>query len=139
MLLAGRYVLLHGTAAAEIVPQPTRDELSHALASEIVHLERHVEAGDTDLYESTYAILNGSRIIRTLETGDAAISKREAGPWGLAHLPDRWHPVLQAAIRAYEGRAAGDDEAVLAREMQAFVEVVRAEMTSRDWIPHRGG
>ena len=83
MWLAGRYVLLHGALAAEIVSRPTEQEIRDALASEVDHLERHVEAGDTDPFEATYAILNGSRIIRTLETGDAAISKREAGPWAL--------------------------------------------------------
>lgn len=128
MWLAGRYVLLHGAAAAEIVRQPSHQELNDALSSEVEHLERHVEAGDTDPYEATYAILNGSRILRTIQTGDATISKREAGPWGLTHLPGQWHPVLQAAIRAYEGKATPDDEGVLARDMKAFVGMIRSEV-----------
>lgn len=130
MWLAGRYVLLDGAPPTEIIAPPTERELHDALASEVEHLERHVEAGDTDAFESTYAILNGSRIIRTLQTGDAAISKREAGPWALDHLPAAWHPVLRAAMRAYEAQSTPDDEALLARDMKAFVAMVRSELTS---------
>ena len=123
--LAGRYVLLSGAHPAEGVPAPTADELDEALRAEVDHLDRHVEAGDTDPYEATYAFLNGSRIVRALETGDVAISKREAGPWGLEHLPERWHPALRAALRAYDHRARRDDEELLAAEMAPFVAMVR--------------
>jgi hypothetical protein len=122
--IAGRYVLLHGAAAETTVSPPTADELRNALLAEVEHLERHVAAGDTDPYEATYAFLNGCRIIRALETGDAAISKRDAGPWGLEHLPDRWHPALEAAIRVYAGRAGSGDEELIAREMAPFVAMV---------------
>ena len=122
---AGRYVLLHGADPADVVPAPTTVELEEALRAEMDHLERHVEAGDTDPYEATYAFLNGSRIVRAIETGDVAISKREAGPWGLEHLPDRWDPALSAAMRAYEREASAEDEALLAAEMAPFVAMVR--------------
>jgi hypothetical protein len=128
--LAGRYVLLYGAEPAEIVPPPTAAELEEALGAELEHLERHVEAGDTDPYEATYAFLNGSRIIRAVETGDPAISKREVGPWALEHLPDRWRPALNAATRAYDRQATLDDEALLAHEMAPFVAFVRERMPS---------
>ena len=126
--LAGRYVLLHGAEPAGLVPPPAAGELDAALHAEVDHLERHVEAGDTDPYEATYAVLNGSRIIRAIETGDATISKREAGPWGLDHLSDRWHPALHAAIRAYDRQATPEDEALIAREMAPFVAMVRERL-----------
>jgi hypothetical protein len=128
--LAGRYVLLHGAHAADIVPRPTSVELRAALHAEVQHLERHVEAGDTDPYEATYAFLNGCRIIRAIETGDAAISKRDAGAWGLEHLPDRWLPPLRAAVLAYERRATRDDERLIAREMAPFVAMVRERLSN---------
>jgi len=126
--LGGRYVLLHGAEPADVVPPPTLTELDEALRAEVEHLERHVEAGDTDPYEATYAFLNGSRIVRGIETGDVVISKREAGPWGLEHLSDRWRPALEAALRAYDKDASDDDEALLAREMAPFVEMVRRRL-----------
>ncbi|HEX5039632.1 MAG TPA: aminoglycoside adenylyltransferase domain-containing protein [Candidatus Limnocylindria bacterium] len=130
--LGERYVLLHGADPAQIVPPPSETELAAALRAEVDHLERHVEAGDTDPYEATYAFLNGTRIIRALETGDVVISKREAGTWGLEHLPARWHPALEAAVRAYDKRATGDDTVLLAREMAPFVAMVRQRMASTD-------
>jgi hypothetical protein len=126
--LAGRYALLHGAEPAEIVAPPSAAELDEALRAEMDHLERHVEAGDTDPYEATYAFLNGSRIVRAIETGDVAISKREAGPWALVHLPDRWHPALKAAMRVYDRNATPEDEAMLAREMASFVAMVRGRL-----------
>ena len=128
--LSGRFVLLYGAEPAEVVPPPTKRELDEALQAEVDHLERHVEAGDTDPFEATYAFLNGSRILRALETGDVAISKREAGPWALEHLPARWHPVLESAVRAYDHRATDEDEELLARDMAPFVATVRERMNA---------
>jgi hypothetical protein len=126
--LAGRYVLLYGREPAEIVPPPAWPELEIDLDRELEHLEAHVAEGDTDPYEATYAILNGSRIVRAIETGDVAISKRAAGLWGLDHLPDRWHPALRAAGRAYDGQASVEDVDLVASEMAPFVATVRERL-----------
>ena len=102
--LAGQYVLLHGRRPEELITSPTTAELRRALDRELEHLERHVYEGDAaDPYEATYAIFNGCRILRTLETGSPVISKRSAGEWGLANLPPRWHDAIHAAGRSYDG------------------------------------
>ena len=126
--LAGRYAHVHGLEPCEVVPPPTRSELEVDLDRELEHLERHVAEGDTDAYEATYAILNGSRILRALATGDAAISKRSAGEWALEHLPMRWEPAVRAAVRAYDGQATSQDADLLARAMAPFVEMVRERL-----------
>ena len=128
--LADRYVLLHGAEPAEIVATPTSEEIATALESEVGHLESHVAAGDTDPYEATYAILNGTRILRAVKTGDVAISKREAGVWGVEHLGGRWQPALEAARRAYEGKASPSDTDLLAREMPPFVAMIRQRVSA---------
>ena len=113
-----------------IVPAPTTAEIAANLQEELEHLERHVAAGDyTDPYEATYAILNGSRILHSLETQDVTVSKREAGAWSLKHLPDRWRPLLQAAIRNYDGEATPEDAQVLAAGMAPFVAMAREVMS----------
>ncbi len=127
--LAGRYVLLHGAEPTSIVPTPSTDEIAVALRSEVDHLERHVAAGDTDPYEATSATLNGSRIVRAVETGDVAISKREAGAWAIEHLEPRWHPTVEAARRAYEDQASAADTELLADEMAPFVAMVRERLS----------
>ncbi len=126
--LAGRYVNLHGTDPADIVPKPTWDELRGELDRELEHIERHVFEGDTDPFEATYALLTGSRILRALATRDVVISKRAAGTWALEHLPARWHEALGAALRTYDGQATVNDERVLATAMSPFVSFVRGHL-----------
>ncbi|MDQ3689135.1 MAG: DUF4111 domain-containing protein [Chloroflexota bacterium] len=123
--LAGRYVNLHGAEPADIVPPPTWVQLLAELDRELEHVERHVVEGDTDPYEATYAVLNGSRILHALATQDVAISKRAAGTWALEHLPTRWHAALGAALRTYDGQHAAGDTDLLAAEMAPFVTFVR--------------
>jgi Domain of unknown function (DUF4111) len=126
--LDGRYAVLHGPTPDVVVPPPTPDELQVELSRELEHIERHVAEGDTDPYEATYALLNGSRILHAVETGRVALSKYAAGTWALEHLPDRWHPALHAARRTYTALASAEDVALLATEMAPFVALVRERL-----------
>jgi hypothetical protein len=142
--LNGRYVNLHGPEPDEIVTAPTWDELGRELDRELEHIERHVVEGDTDPYEATYAILNGSRILRSLATRDVVISKRAAGDWALEHLPARWAAALHAALRSYDGQGTAEDDALLAAEMSPFVAFVREHLPAppdrpADAIPRWSG
>ena len=47
-----------------------------------------------------YAVLNFCRVLAFLEQGLVA-SKAEGGRWGLAHLPEQYHPIIQAALDEY--------------------------------------
>ena len=126
--LAGRYVHLYGLEPGEIVPPPTWAEFEVDLRRELEHIERHVVEGDTDPFEATYAILNGSRILHAVETGNVVISKRSAGSWALEHLPGRWHPAIHAAHRAYDAEATPDDAKVLSTAIGPFVAMVRKRL-----------
>jgi Domain of unknown function (DUF4111) len=128
--LAGRYATIQGAEPADLVKPPTWEELADELRRELEHIERHVVEGDTDPYEATYAVLNGSRILHSVQTNNVAMSKRAAGTWALEHLPARWHAALGAAIRVYGGRPADGDVALLAEEMAPFVAFVREQMPS---------
>lgn len=127
--LAGQYVHLHGRRPEDLVVAPTEEDLRRALSREIEHLERHVHEGDAaDPYEATYAIWNGCRILHTLATGSPVVSKRSAGAWGLANLPETWHPAIHAAGRAYDGVATAEDNELLRVTMPPFVEMVRERL-----------
>lgn len=126
--LAGRYVNLHGAEPGDLVAPPTWEELEGELNRELEHIERHVVEGDSDPYEATYGILNGSRILRSLATRDVVMSKRDAGAWALEHLPARWEPALRAALRSYDGQRTDQDVELLAAEMSAFVAFVRQHL-----------
>jgi hypothetical protein len=126
--LAGRYVLLHGLTPGEIVSAPTWAELEVDLSRELEHIERHVVEGDTDRYEAAYAIFNGSRILRSLETHDVVLSKRAAGAWALVHLPREWHAAIRAAGRAYDDQASPEDAELLAAAMAPFIAMLRQRL-----------
>ena len=119
---------LYGREPDEIVPPPSWAEIEVDLRGELEHLERHVAAGDDNPFEATYAIFNGSRILRAVETGDVVISKRSAGAWALEHLPRRWHAAIHAAGRAYDAEAAPEDAEVLRAAMAPFVAMVRTRL-----------
>jgi hypothetical protein len=134
--LAGQYVLLHGGPPEGLVVPPTTSELRQALDRELEHLERHVFEGDAnDPYEATYAIWNGARILHTLETGDPVLSKRSAGAWGIEHLPERWHAVVRAAGRVYDGVGTAADNEILRVTMAPFVSMVRERLPASSRRP----
>lgn len=133
--LDGRYVALHGPSPDEVVAAPTWIDLVRELDRELEHIERHVLEGDTDPYEATYAMLNGSRILHAVETGSVTLSKAAAGRWALEHVPARWHQALHAARRAYVGEATADDVVLLAAEMGPFVAYVRERLPATDGRP----
>jgi hypothetical protein len=127
--LAGQYVHLHGRRPEALVVAPRPADLRRALSREIEHLERHVYEGDAaDPYEATYAIWNGCRVLSTLNTGSPVVSKRSAGAWALANLPEIWHPAVHAAGRAYDGIATADDNELLRVMMPPFVAMVREHL-----------
>lgn len=126
--LAGRCAVIHGPEPGAIVPAPTWAELEGELSRELEHIERHVMEGDTDPFEATYAILNGSRILHALETGSVGISKRAAGAWALQQLPARWHAAVRSAMRAYHGQATPGEVETLSVEMAPFVAFVREQL-----------
>jgi hypothetical protein len=121
-------VTIHGQGPRDIVVAPGWQDVEQELDRELEHIERHVHDADTDPYEASYAILNGSRILRALETGDPVLSKREAGTWALGHFPARWHPAVHAALLAYDERATPDDARLLAAAMAPFVAMVREHL-----------
>lgn len=130
--LAAQYVLLYGRPPEELVTAPTTAEIHRALDRELEHLERHVYEGDAaDPFEATYAIFNGCRILRTLETGSPVISKRSAGDWGLENLPARWHGAIHAAGRSYDGAASAEDNEILRDAMPPLVDMVRQRLPAK--------
>jgi hypothetical protein len=136
--LAGKYVQVFGQEPADIVPSPTWPELEADLDRELEHIERHIDEGDTDPYEASYAILNGSRILHSIETRNVVLSKRAAGTWALEHLPARWHAAIRAADRAYDNQATAEEAELLASEMGPFVAMVRERLPAGGEPPAEG-
>ena len=116
---AGRYFLVAGLDPRPLVPEPSWPEIDAALRSELAFIETHPHA-------TAFGILNGARILCSLETRDVVLSKYQAGAWALAALPAEWHEMIRAAMRWYGQTPADDDTRLLEESWAPFVELVRA-------------
>jgi streptomycin 3"-adenylyltransferase len=88
-----------------------------------------VENAVEDIRENpVYVILNLCRVTAYLREG-LVLSKKSGGEWGLAHLPDRYQPILQSALTAYTAadRYDGDQELEQQFAIEMLAEIFRGK------------
>jgi hypothetical protein len=110
---AGRCIVLHGPDPRQVVPPPTWLELKQALRGEWDYVQQHLAD------YPAYCVLNLCRLIYSLETRDVVVSKRASAAWGVAAFP-AWQSLIEAAIRAYDGTATSQDQALLEADVGRF-------------------
>ena len=87
-----------GPDAAIMFPPVPEEAYFDSLVSDVENME-------SDIAQSpVYCVLNLCRVLAYL-TEDAVLSKQDGGEWGLTHLPEEYHPLLQSALAAYGGKA----------------------------------
>jgi hypothetical protein len=111
---AGRYITLYGPEPADIFPSPSWDEITSALEYELDYVKNNLEY-------PAYCVLNLCRIIYSFRERDVVVSKLFSGKWACSLFP-RWSPVIEAALRFYEGNSSSGDENLLRSEMTPFLE-----------------
>jgi hypothetical protein len=114
---AGRFKLLFGEDPRAFVPEPAWGEYVPALKEE---LER--------IREPQYGVLNLARLMYSWTERDVVISKYESGQWALKNIDSKWHPVLRAALRGYEGKQHARDEEVLNEMFPTFLTFASGEI-----------
>jgi hypothetical protein len=114
----GKVIVLHGPDPATIYPRPTWPELEATLRRERDWLVPELE------HSPVYSVLNLCRIAYSLETRDVAVSKLQAADWALRALPERWHPLVEAALRGYKADLPDGDRDLLVRELPGFLAYV---------------
>ena len=67
-----------------------------------------------------YLTLNLARILAYLRKG-TVLSKREGGEWGLSSLPEKYLPLIRAALEDYEGDAAVRYDTELAADYAEYM------------------
>ncbi|MBQ2953851.1 MAG: DUF4111 domain-containing protein [Clostridia bacterium] len=73
-----------------------------------------VACAEADIHQNpVYFTLNLCRVLAFLTDG-AILSKAQGGQWGLRHLPQAFHPLLQDALAAYRSGGSLDAPAQLA-------------------------
>ncbi|OGG56417.1 MAG: hypothetical protein A3F84_28325 [Candidatus Handelsmanbacteria bacterium RIFCSPLOWO2_12_FULL_64_10] len=111
---AGRYISLSGPEPTEVFPDPSWSETSAALDHEMRFIEENLK-------HPAYCVLNLCRIIYSFREREVVISKRFGGHWASARFP-QWAPLIQAAIRSYEGTGMPGDEEFLEGKVRRFLE-----------------
>ncbi len=67
-----------------------------------------------------YFILNLARVLGYLRE-KKVLSKKEGGAWGLENLPEKYHPLIQAALDEYESGIDARYDSAMSREYAAYV------------------
>ncbi len=86
--------VLFGSPIADVFGEVLRDDYIDSLLYDCEN------ARDDILENPPYCILNLCRILAYLRT-DAVLSKKSGGEWGLKLLPERYHPLISAALNEY--------------------------------------
>ena len=110
-------ICLYGKPIAEALPPVPERDFRDAIIKDVQL------AQDDPLYDPIAFVLNACRACAYLQDG-TLLSKDAGGIWGLAHLPEQYHPLIQQALSLYRGeclgrpigRVAWDDFAAYMRE-----------------------
>ncbi|WP_026493966.1 aminoglycoside adenylyltransferase domain-containing protein [Butyrivibrio sp. XPD2006] len=67
-----------------------------------------------------YLILNLARVLAYLKDG-VVLSKKEGGEWALSNIPERYHSLIQNAMKDYAEDAVVVYDSILAKEYAGFM------------------
>jgi hypothetical protein len=113
-------ICLWGRPIAELFPPV----LAHAFQEALVHTMQVAREHPTQ--DPVSFILNACRVSASLQDG-LILSKDAGGTWGLAHLPEQYHPLLEQSLALYRGEPLGH---VAGRALlEAFAEVLMNKLT----------
>lgn len=126
---AGRCIVLHGPDPRQVYPPASWPELEEALQGEWDYVARHLSD------YPAYCVLNLCRLIYSFGTQDVVVSKRASAAWAEEAYP-QWHPLIEAARKAYDRRDTPHDQALLKSEVRRFFDFARERIREG---PHQKG
>ena len=101
LMVLHRYgICLYGKPIAEALPSVPEQDFRDALIKDV-----QVAQADP-LHNPISFVLNSCRACAYLQDG-AILSKEAGGVWGLAHLPEQYHPLICQALALYQGERLG--------------------------------
>ena len=93
-------ICLYGKPITEALPSVPEHDFRDALIKD-------VQMAQVDpLHDPISFVLNACRACAYLHDG-AILSKDAGGVWGLAHLPEQYHPLIHQALALYRGERLG--------------------------------
>ncbi|HLH63513.1 MAG TPA: aminoglycoside adenylyltransferase domain-containing protein [Ktedonobacteraceae bacterium] len=116
-------ICLYGKPSAETLPEVPEQAFREAIIKEVQsELERRRQ-------DPLSFVLNACRVLAYLRDGKI-LAKDEGGQWGLAHLPERYYPLIQQALALYRGERPG--RPVGRNGLDDFAEFMRKEIATTD-------
>jgi hypothetical protein len=98
-------IAVYGAPASEILPDITLDDVRAAARQ----MALDGVGPCADEREASAELLNLARSLASMETGQPT-TKTQGATWALAHLEDRWHPVVERALAVRRGAAVADSD-----------------------------
>jgi predicted nucleotidyltransferase len=93
-------ICLYGKPLAEVFPPVPERDVRAAIVKDV-----QLAQGEP-LYDPISFVLNACRACAYLQN-DAILSKDAGGLWGLAHLPEQYHPLIGQALASIERERLG--------------------------------
>jgi predicted nucleotidyltransferase len=93
-------ICLYGKPIAEALPLVPERDFRDAIIKDV-----QLAQGEP-LYDPISFVLNACRACAYLHDG-SILSKDAGGVWGLAHLPEQYHPLIQQALALYRCESLG--------------------------------
>jgi hypothetical protein len=103
---AGAYVVVHGDAPTELVPQPSWTEVESELIAQADRAGEEVAEGTQHPVALTMRLC---RVLFTLATGEVVRSKRDAAQFAIEQLPAGSRSHVATAVRNYNGSPLEND------------------------------
>lgn len=102
-------IVLEGAAVEEVFGDVPREAYLDSIRQDVENAVEEV------LDNPVYILLNLCRVAACVEE-NLILSKQQGGEWGLVHLPEKYHPLIQDALDACQSDAVMKPDAARARE-----------------------
>ena len=123
-------ISLFGPKPKEFVPKISNKKLFSALKSEFEAVKNYADEGPSNLWGQVYNLITLCRIVYTFRK-KKLISKKEAGKWGLKHLPKKFYSLIRLALEKLDNFDGPLNEA-LTKETPNLINYVNKLFTSKE-------
>lgn len=113
-------IVLFGRSIKEIFGDVPKECYLDSIWTDIQNAHKDI------LEHPSYIILNLCRVLAYIKDG-LILSKKSGGEWGLAHLPQDYHALLQGALQSYVSESE-ETFAVSPNEAQTFADNMLAQI-----------
>lgn len=126
--IINRYgIVLYGAPIADVFGEVRKADYVDSIWFDIENAREAIVA------DPMYIILNLCRVVAFLKE-NLYLSKQQGGEWGIAHMPERYHPLISQALHCYKTDQIMQADRILADqfayEMLAAIQLEREQLSN---------